>query len=459
MPPLEQVDRKEPRRTTSGAQGEAFQAIADALERDIAGGRFAPGAQLPTHRAMAEHLGVAVATVSRAYAEIQRRGLTEARAGRGTFVRRAGGTGSGAVLGATDLTVSSLEPLRHAAEIFQRLARVTPRDDPLLRYPPAAGLPAHREAGAAWLRGAGLDCPAERVLLTSGAQQGMAATFGALLEPGEVVLAESLTYHGVRAQARTLGFRLRGVEMDGEGLIPDAVAAAARESGARVLYCIPTLQNPTSAVMSGERRAALVEVARAHQLTIVEDDVYGTLVPGVPRLAVLAPERTVYLASAAKGLAAALRIGFVAAPEALVPRIEQVIAATTLGASPLLAEAVHRLIADGVAERIVEWKRRELAARQEIVARWCAGLALHTHPVSQNVWLELPGPWTADRFVARAQQEGVLVSAASAFAVDPRVPEAVRFSIGPPETRAQLERALRTLRELLRNEDAMRPVI
>jgi len=440
-------------------QREPFEAIADAIERDIVGGRFAPGARLPTHRATAERFGVAVATVSRAYSEVQRRGLSNARVGRGTFVRGAARAGREAVAERVDLTVSSLEPLRHAAEIFQRLVCVTPRDDALLRYPPVAGLPAHREAGAAWLRGMGVDCPAERVLITSGAQQGIAATLTALVEPGGVVLAESLTYHGVRALAQTQRFRLRAVELDSEGLIPDAVAAAARESGARVLYCIPTLQNPTSTVMSAARRTALIEVARAHDLTIIEDDVYGTLVPEVPRLAALAPERTVYIASAAKALAAALRIGFVAAPEPVLPRIEHVLAATTLGAPALLAEAVHRLIADGVADRIVNWKRHELAARQEIVAHWCTGLAIHTHPVSQNVWLELPAPWTADRFVARAQVEGVLLTAASAFAIDAPAPEAVRFSVGPPETRADLERALRMLQMLLRNENIARPVI
>lgn len=449
------ADRAAPWRRTP----DAFRVIADTIERDIAGGRFPLGERLPTHRAMANDLGVAVATVSRAYAELRRRGLTDARARGGTFVRAAPAGGQAEASETYDLTVSSLEPFPHTAEIFQCLSRVAPRDKALLRYPPAAGMLAHRESAAQWLRGVGVQCPAERVLLTTGAQQGLAAALATLVAPGEVVLAESLTYHGVRALASVQGFRLHGVAMDDQGLEPDAVAEAARASGARVLYCIPTLQNPTSAVMSAARREALVEVARTHDLTIVEDDVYGTLVPGVPRLAALAPERTVYLASAAKGLAAALRIGFVAAPEAVLPRIEQVIGATTLGVSPLLAETVHRLIADGVAERIIAWKVRELAARQEIVAQSCAGLAIHTHPVSQNVWLELPEPWTADRFVARAQLEGVLVTGASAFAVDAPAPEAVRFSVGPPETRAHLERALRTLRELLRKEDATRPVI
>lgn len=441
------------------AQRVTFQAIADTIERDITDGRFAPGARLPTHRAMAERFGVAVATVSRAYSEVQRRGLSKARVGDGTFVRVAASAGHEAAGKRVDLTVSAIEPLRHMAEIFQSLVCVTPRDDGLLRYPPAAGLPAHREAGAAWLRDMGVDCPAERVLITSGAQQGIAATFNALLEPGDVVLAESLTYHGARALAQAHRFRLCAVELDDEGLIPDAVAAAARKSGARVLYCIPTLQNPTSAVMSAARRTALVEVARTHDLIIIEDDVYGTLVPEVSRLAALAPERTVYIVSAAKALAAGLRIGFVAAPGPLLPRIEHVLAATTLGASALLAEAVCRLIADGVADRIINWKRRELAARQEIVVRWCTGLTKQCHPVSQNVWLELPPPWTADQFVARAQAEGVLLTAASAFAIDVPAPEAVRFSVGPPESQADLERALRLLHTLLGNESVGRPVI
>lgn len=438
---------------------ESFQVIADTIERDIAQGRYAKGTRLPTHRGMAASFGVAVATVSRAYAEVRRRGLTEARAGRGTFVRAAGLPERHRDREQLDLTVSALEPYRHAAEIFDRLRRVAPADMDLLRYTPTAGLPQHRDAAAAWLRNVGLECPGDRVLLTSGAQQGIAVTLTALLPPGAGLLAESLTYPGLRSVAEQRGLRLHAVGMDGEGLIPEALAIAARSTGARVLYCIPTLQNPTSAVMSVSRREALVGVARTLDLTIVEDDVYGPLVPNLPRVASLAPERTVYLSSAAKSLAAGLRLGFVVAPEHLCPHIEHAVAAATLAPSPLLGETVRRLIVDGVAEQIVQWKRRELAARQDLVTRAFAGLELRTHPVSQNVWLHLPSPWTADRFVPRAQLEGVLVSPASAFALDVPPPEAVRFSVGPPETRAQLEGALKTLRKILRHETAARLVI
>ena len=100
--------------------------------------------------------------------------------------------------------------------------------------------------------------------------------------------------------------------MDEHGIVPEALAAAARHSGARVLVVSPNLHNPTAILMPAERRAAIVAVARELDLLLVEDDVYGPLVADRPdALATLAPERTLYLSSLSKFLAPGLRLGFV----------------------------------------------------------------------------------------------------------------------------------------------------
>jgi DNA-binding transcriptional MocR family regulator len=142
---------------------------------------------------------------------------------------------------------------------------------------------------------------AEDVVLTYGAQNAMLLAAMALAGPGATILTEELTYYGIKTIAAHLNLRVHGVALDDDGLIPDALDAACRSSGAKLLYCIPTLQNPTTSIMPEARRREIVAIAARHDLTIVEDDVYGFLPEDAPPpLAALAPERTVYIASLSK---------------------------------------------------------------------------------------------------------------------------------------------------------------
>ncbi len=130
-------------------------------------------------------------------------------------------------------------------------------------YQPAPGMARHRELGAQWIRRSGLAVPAERVIITSGAQHGAATVLASLARPGDVVLTEHVTYTGIKAIASLLHLQLRGLPLDAHGLIPEAFEAACRESAPRALYCMPTLQNPTARTMPLARRQALVEHRRS----------------------------------------------------------------------------------------------------------------------------------------------------------------------------------------------------
>ena len=114
-------------------------------------------------------------------------------------------------------------------------------------------------------------------MLISGAEHGIAASLMGLTDPGDVVLVEELTWSGTRALGSLQRLSLKPVAIDDHGLIPEALDAACRASGARMLYTMPTIHNPTTVLMPAERRAEIAEIARAHGLTIVEDDVYGML--------------------------------------------------------------------------------------------------------------------------------------------------------------------------------------
>jgi DNA-binding transcriptional MocR family regulator len=443
--------------------GPRYIAIAEALADDARGGRLRPGARLPTHRDLADRLGVTIGTVTRAYAEATRRGLVSGEVGRGTFLRAPArpavlvapptpASGGSFVDLSANLPPGSASAAETAAlaRTLTTLARAKGLGT-LLAYPPEGGARSHRAAGAEWVRRAGFAVGPERVLVTSGSQHGMTAVFASLLGPGDVVATEALTYSGMKTLAGLLALRLHGVAMDEHGLRPDAFAAACRTRRPKALYCVPTLQNPTTAVMPVERRQEIAAIAREHGVLIVEDDVHGRLLGRPVRpLSTFAPDISVYVTGTAKVLAPGLRVGFIVAPPALGPRIAAGIRGTTWMAAPLMAEIASRWIQDGTAEAILARKRKDAGARYRLAVRALDGFALQGHPDAYHLWLTLPRPWRADSYAEAARRAGVAVTPASAFAVGrAAVPEAVRLCLGAAADKDVLAGALRVVAGLL----------
>jgi DNA-binding transcriptional MocR family regulator len=443
-------------------QGPRYLAIADALAEDLAEGLLREAERLPTHRELADRLGVTVGTVSRAYAEAARRGLVSGEVGRGTFVRGGEGRGEGSEpddvvdLGQNHPPEPAARPQRTA--LLTALASLTARADVgrLLDYPAAGGNEADREAGASWIARAGVPAASHDVVVCTGSQHGLTVVLATILEPGDLLLTEALTYAGVKAVAGLLHLRLKGLPIDGQGLRPDALEAACRDSAAKALYLIPTHHNPTTAVMPEARRSEIVAVARARGLAIVEDDVHGLLPPERPRpIASLAPERSYYLTSTSKTLAPGLRIAYVLAPPAMVPRLVANLRATTWAVAPLTAAVASLWIRDGTADRLLEARRQEARERQAIARARLAGADVDGKPEAYFLWLRLPEPWRGDAFAAEARARGVLVTPAETFAVGREpAPHAVRVCIGAARTREALTRGLDTVAELLRAGEA-----
>jgi DNA-binding transcriptional MocR family regulator len=432
-------------------KGPVYRAIADAIDEDVQSGALRAGSRLPPHRDLADHLGVTVTTITRAYTEAARRGLINGHVGRGTFIRgQEPYDEAGDDNGLLDLSINVLMPDKEvanlAAHLFQR--RVLPWTQ-LLGYAPKRGHQRHRQAMAAWLKQLGMVADPEYIVLTAGAQHGLTTALASLLAPGETLLTEELTYSGVRRIAQQMHLKVRGVPMDVEGLRPDALESACRSTRARVLYCMPRMQNPTSAVMSERRRRQIAAIAEKHRLIVVEDDTYGFLSPERTPLAPLIPQRTLFVTSLSKSLFPGLRLGCVVAPAAFVEKIAGAVWTTMISTSPIGADLLSGWIEDGAATRIAEWKRHEGAARQIMAKRLLAGERYQTHPLSHHIWLSLPQRWSSDGFVAQARSRGVVLNASSEFAVGDQHPKAVRLCLGTPRTRAGLEQALTRVAECL----------
>lgn len=448
----------------SRRDGPRYTAIVEAIAEDIELGRLKPGDQMPTHRDLAQHLGVTTGTVTRAYSEAARRGLLVGETGRGTFVKGslldAGFNALAASEDEAPIDLSFNNPPPSAGDLLGRALAKTLSDlstrrglSALLTYQPAAaGTERHRAAGAEWVARAGLRVRPEQVLICNGALHAMTVVFSTLCKSGDTVFTESLTYTGMKNLANLLNLRLQGLAMDGEGIVPDAFDEACRRGAARVLYTIPTVQNPLGTVMTEKRRREIAAVAAAHDIAIVEDDVHSFMLPDPPRpLASFAPENSYYIMSTSKSLAGGMRIGYLVAPERMVEPLSTTLRATVWMAAPLMAEIASEWIGDGTADKLIEQRRAEAAARQEIAARELEGFRLDAHPHSFHLWLHLPDPWRSNEFTAQLKRRGVLVMPSEAFVPGrEESPHAVRICLGTPRSREQLGSALAVVRGVLR---------
>ncbi len=447
-----------------GRSGPLYRAIADALSEDIDAGRLAPGARLPTHRELAERVGVTVGTVTRAYAEAEKRGLLKGEVGRGTYVR--------------DLAVPAHMPLPMDASDDSPVelginAPATPEGDPasqalrrsleelgrssrlaeLLAYQPAAGPYAHRVAGAAWAARFGLQAKPEQVVVCAGGQHAMEVAMAAITKPGDTLVTEALTYPGLKVLARRFQLRLQGIAMDAQGLVPESFEAVCRGGGVRLLYTQPTCHNPTGAVLPEERRKRIAEVARRYGVLVLEDDAYGLLPERrPPPLAAFLPEASYFIAGVSKLLTPGLRIGYLVAPaRARGERLAEEVGLASLMTTPLMAEVLARWVEDGTADELVVRQRREVRERMELARQVLGSEALRVRGVPlYHLWLGLPAGRRSEEFVAQARRAGVSVTSGDLFTAGAGpVSAAVRVCIGAPRTRAQLERGLRRLREVL----------
>ena len=443
--------------------GPRYLAIVSAIAEDVERGNLKAGDQMPTHRDLASLLGVTTATITRAYTEAAKRGLLVGETGRGTFVKpsllhdSSRGRSSAEEENVVDFSlnlppISPGDPLAKALTKTLTNLATRPGLSAMMTYQPTMGLERHREAGAAWAARSGLRVDSEQVMICTGALHAMTVVFSTITKPGDSVFTESLTYPGMKNLAHLLHLRLKGLPTDEEGIIPEAFENACQNETARVLYTIPTIQNPLGTVMSEERRRRIAAIAGAYNIAIVEDDVHSFMLSSPPPpLSSFAPENSYYILSISKSIAPGMRIAYLVGPERMVEPLATSLRATVWMTPPLMAEIAAEWIRDGTADRLIEQKRSEASARQLIASEILDGFDFDAHPLSFHLWLHLPEPWRSNEFVSQLRRRGVLVTPAEAFVPGrEEPPHAVRVCIGAPRSRAQLEKGLGIIRTVLK---------
>ena len=452
----------------SQGSGPKYLALARVLREDIGAGVLAEGAQVPPVRDLAWALKVTPGTVARAYQIATQEGLLQATVGRGTFVAarlpRLGPVepppterDTRPVAGRLDLRSPGLPEVGQAAALSEALRRMAARidtktDGHWLEYPEQAREYALRAAVCDWVAGRVLGAVAPQdIVLTHGGQSGVGLALACCLRGDRpVVLTEELCYPGFRYAARLARAEVVGIELDAEGINPDALEAACRRLGAQVLMITPEAQNPTTARMSLSRREQIVSIARRYNLQIVEDECYAPQVNDGPTLRAVAPERVWYVGSFSKTFSAALRFGYVICPtgrgDAGRLSAQHSYFALSLAVSGLCLELMQSGAADAVRQRVMT----EFVARSELAANRLGAFAIRWQRGLPFVWIDLPQGWRASTFMRRAEEAEVLIRTADQYAtVTGHAPNAVRITLAGAAPRVRLDEGLQVLARLL----------
>ncbi|RWA88126.1 MAG: PLP-dependent aminotransferase family protein [Mesorhizobium sp.] len=438
-----------------------FASLAEKIVEAISRGDLKPGEQLPPQRQLAYRIGVSLPTVTRAYEELARRGLTAGETGRGTFIRDVKANPEAVAPyvperphGVIDLSI--MKPVCeviHLDRMKDSLAALAVDISPsiVLGSRPSALFARHRSVAKEWLKLCGVCTDDKTIHLTNGGTPALTIALMTVCQPGSTIATEATGLHIVLPLASYLGLKVRGVEIDENGIIPEALERCCQEDDIRALFMLPNALAPTAFVMNENRRIEIVEIARRRELHIIEDDALGPLVAEKPpTFQALAPERTIYITSFTKAVMPSLRTGYLVAPERLLLAVENRLLVTNWSATPLIAEIATRWVQDGTCHELVEWQRDAIAQRHRLVAKVLEGVQYSSHPQSLHIWLTLGEKFSEDEIVMHARRQGVAVARGAAFAISKWQP-AVRISVGST-TEEELHRGLVVIHNLLHSE-------
>ncbi|HBS6857000.1 TPA: PLP-dependent aminotransferase family protein [Klebsiella pneumoniae] len=416
-----------------------YKAVVDRYAQAIRSGQLPAGSRLPTHRTLAAGERISLATATRVYRELEEMGLVSGETGRGTFVRDLSlppGHGVDQQVVAADVVdlnfnYPSLPEQGDALREALRQLAMAGDIDSHLRYQPHAGRLAERDIIARHLTCQHFAPDAENVLIVNGAQHGLAVTVMGLLRPGDVVAVDALTYSGFKALAAMYHLELAAIPCRPEGPDLQALQTLCQQRRVRAVYTMPTLHNPLGWVLNTGQRQALADLARQHDLLIIEDAAYARLVSHPPPPVVsYAPERTVYVTGFSKNIATGLRVGVVISPPRYRPEIERAIRATTWNTPTLISSLICAWIEDGTVARFETQKRQDARQRQQVAREVLCGLPVVSHPDSYFVWLPLGEESRADRLANALMERRISVSTAEPFCVSATIPQALRIALG-----------------------------
>lgn len=412
------------------------------IQMQVESGNLPAGTRLPASRTLAKRIDISRISVVNAYAELRAEGFLSAHAGRGTFVSKDSSAAAqtvasnGVAVDNNNLPDQSLRDLMRLArrpgvinfshgapppEFFpiaslrDAINSVLDRDGArALTYEVAEGYGPLRSSVRDYVSALGIQTRAHDILITGGAQQAIDLVIQALVAEGETIVTANPTYIGVIDIARTRRINVHGIPMDEDGIRLDCLEHYLMENSPKLIYVMPSFQNPTGQVMPLHRRRQLINLAVKYNVPILEDAIYHEFRfegEALPPLKALDEDNVVIHVSAfTKMLLPGMRIGYLIANGSQFERLVRVKQAADISTSALNQRAIHLMMQRGILSRQLERNNKEFKRRRDAAiraaeehfppgTRWCVpqgGLYL---------WAKLPttGPTAAELFIAAVQ--------------------------------------------------------
>lgn len=445
-----------------------------AIRQRLASRALTAGEKLPSIRQFARDMQVSPSTVVEAYDRLAAEGLIRSRPGSGFYVA---GTPPPALTDAGPRLDRAIDPFwvsRQSLDAgpemlrpgcgwlppdwmpgaaIRRATRALARaDDALLaEYGATRGSLALRRLLARQFAGEGLDIGPDQLLLTGSGTQAIDLLCRLLLNPGDTVLVDDPCYFNFQAVLRANRARIVSVPYTPTGpdvaLFHEALAA----HRPRLYITNAALHNPTGATLSPQTAHRILTAAAAHDLTIVEDEIFADFEPEPsPRLAALdGLVRVIRIGSFSKTLSASIRCGYVLARPELIEGLADLQVATNFGGpSPVAAELVLRTLSDGSYRKHLASLRGRLAKRRREVLGQLEGLGVQAWTLPRGgfyLWCRLPDGRAAAEVAKAALREKVVLAPGNAFSVTQSAGDLMRFNVAqmPPEAFRVLRASLR----------------
>ncbi len=444
----------------TATRGAKYIVLVQSLRNAVRTGTLKQGTRLPPVRELAYELGITPGTVARAYKLAVEEGLVETTVGRGTYV-----TGARAVSDIPEPLINSGQPdmvnfraaqvvnVGQSSAILAQLQELSADNSrQYFLYPTEETDRSAREAVVDWIgQGRAGRITADDVVLAMGAQNATIIALQSVLHgPAPIILTDELAYPGVRHAARLLRAKVIGVEMDEEGLRPDRLEHLLREHGAQALLTSAEAHSPTTTRTSLARRKEIVEIARRHQLQIIEDDCHCIWWEGRPAYREMCPELSWYISSLTKSVSSSLRFGFIVPPQGQTRLVRQVAQSSFYGLPQPIIDLGEALLRSGEAGNIRARVRSLINERVQDAVNCLGSWDISYNYDVSFIWLKLPQGWRGSSFVRACERAGIMLKAADEFALaDGASPNAVRIGLSVDMEQGAFRAALTKMSDIL----------
>lgn len=458
----------EPRRATR------TEALMAAVRARIASRAIGAGDRLPSVRGFAESMGVSPSTVVEAYDRLAASGVIEARRGSGFYV-------TGAAL--QPLSLGDMGPQRERDIDPFWVSRQSLDADPSMAMPGCGWLPADWMPNAALrraLRNAarsdgellsgygstrgfaalrrillgrfaedGMEIGADQLLLTGSGTQAVDLICRFLLRPGDRVLVDDPGYFNFHALLRAHQVEPIGIPVTPSGPDPAAFEAAVTAHRPRLYITNSALHNPTGATITPQAAHRILRVAAAHDLIIVEDEIFADFEPSLsPRMAILdGLDRVIRIGSFSKTLSASVRCGYIAARADWIEGLVDLQVATSfVGPGPIATQLIADILAGGSYRKHMAGLRARLTAARERTAARLARLDIVPQSMPRGgfyLWCSLPEGLDSATIARRCMDLGVVLAPGNVFSVSRSATPFLRFNVAHSDS-DRVENTLRT---------------